>query len=201
MTKRTTRQRSPGQVEDVGHLDETLTEITSTTAATLRKYRYHIVGAIAVLILLAIGIAVVVGIQESSLTGENEELWSLLESPAAQSAGPSLEAIEGLLADAQGTTVERYVIKSVGEYLLLRAVADPDDTKTAPAGVPKDQAYQKALALASEARTRFPDDADVGKWAEGLQSKLEGERDTSWMPPSPKYRLPAPKVPSGSQDS
>lgn len=199
MTKRTSRQ-PPGQVEDIGHLDETLTEITSTTAATLKKYRYPILGAIGVVSLIAVGIAVGVGIHERGLTSENEALWSLLQSPAAESAGPSLGAIDGLLEDARGTLAERYIVKSVGEYLLFRAVADPEDA-TATAGVPKEQAYQRALALASEARTRFPDDADIQKWAGSMQAKLEGEHDTAWMPPSPEYRLPAPTAPAGSQDS
>ena len=116
MTKRTSRQ-PPGQVEDIGHLDETLTEITSTTAATLKKYRYPILGAIGVVSLIAVGIAVGVGIHERGLTSENEALWSLLQSPAAESAGPSLGAIDGLLEDARGTLAERYIVKSVGEYL------------------------------------------------------------------------------------
>ena len=202
MTKRTTRQRSPGpQVDEVGHLDETLTEVTSTTAATLKKYRYHIVVAVAVVSLVVVGLAGVVAIQESNLTSENERLWNLLQSPAAQKAGVSLEALEELLADARESTVERYVVKSVGEYLLRRAVEDPDDATSTTNGVPKEQAYTRALALTNEAKTRFPDDADIQSWAGGVLSKLEGEHDTSWMPPSPRYTLPAPGVQSETKDS
>lgn len=199
MTKRTTRQSSPGpQVDEVGHLDETLTEVTSTTAATLKKYRYHIGVAVAVVSLVVVGVAGVVAIQESKLTSESERLWNLLQSPAAQKAGVSLEALEGLLADVRESTVERYVVKSIGEYLVRRAVEDSDDATN---GVPKEQAYTRALALTDDAETRFPDDADIKRWARGVQSKLKGEHDTSWMPPSAQYTLPAPGVQSETKDS
>ena len=141
MSKRTTRQRSPGpRTDDVGHLDETLTEFTSTTAVTLKKYRYHIVAVVAVVSLLIVGIAGVVALQEGSLTRENEQLWEVLLGPTARQAGASLESLDGLLADARGTIADRYVVKSVGEYLLARATEDPDDETSAPSGVPREEA-------------------------------------------------------------
>jgi hypothetical protein len=167
----------------------------------LKKYRYHIVVAVAVVSLVVVGLAGVVAIQESNLSSESERLWNLLQSPASQKAGVSLEALEGLLTDAQGSIVERYVVKSVGEYLLRRAVEDPDDATSKTNGVPKEQANTRALALTNEAKTRFPDDADIQTWADGVQSKLEGEHDTSWIPPSPRYTLPAPRVQSETKDT
>ena len=84
---------------------------------------------------------------------------------------------------------------------MRRAVEDPDDPTSTTKGVPKEQAYTRALALTNDAKTRFPDDADIQRWADDVQSKLEGEHDTSWMPPSPQYTLPASRVQSETEDS
>lgn len=189
MTKKTTRRRSPGTpVDEVGHLDETLTEVTTTTAATLKKYRYHMVATVALVSLIIVGIAGAVALQEGGVVSKNRELWNLLQSPAAQKAGPSLEAIDQLLTDARDSTAERYIIKSVGDYLLSRAIADSDETTS---GVSKEQARTRALALASDAAARYLDDEDLQSWADSLEKKLEGEWDTSWIPPNPRYALPS----------
>lgn len=204
MAKRTTRRHGPGpQVDEVGHLEEALTDVTSTTAAAFKKYRYHIVAAVAVLTILIVGFSVVGALQEHNLARENEKVWTLLLSPAAQKEGPSLQALEGLLEDARGSEIEQYVVKTVGEHLARRAAEEATDATPAAGGVPKEEAYQRVLELARDVKTRFRDDADLQKWAEGVQKKLEGEHDTSWLPASPKYALPlpAPRAPSGKSDS
>lgn len=198
MAKRSTRRTPRGpQVDEVTRLDETLTEVTSTTAATLKKYRYHVVAAAAVVALLVCGIASISWFRESALTSENQALWNLVLSPAAQEDSPGLDALEGLLADARGSAAERYIMKSVGEYLARRAVEEPDDSSAET--ISREDAQKRALELAGEVRTRFPDDADLQTWADGVEKRLEGERDTSWLPSSPRYELPAPPVQSTSQ--
>lgn len=209
MAKRTPRRTTSGPpVDEVTRLDEKLTEVTSTAAATLKKYRYHIVAAVVVLILLVGGIASITWMRERSLTKENQALWNLVLSPEAQKDGPTLEALERLIEDARGTEVERYVLKSVGEYLAQRAVEDENEDVSSAAKISREDAYRKALELASEVRTRFPDDKeddkDLQTWADGVEKKLKGEHDTSWLPSSPKYDLPAPPAPpaqSGTQGS
>lgn len=199
MTKRAGRRHPPHrQSAEATQLDETLTEVTTTTVATLKKYRYHIVGGVIVLALIMGGFAGYVAFHESGLNAKNEALWTLLLSPSAQERdlGVSLETLDALLTDARGTTVERYVVKSVGEYLTAKAVekeAENETSRSATSGIGKEDALKKAMTLAGEARDKFPDDRDMRTWAAGVQKRLEGEQDKSWLPPSPKYKLPVPE--------
>ncbi len=200
MTKRTGR-RNPRQSAEVTQLDETLAEVTTSTVATLKKYRYHIGVGVVVLALLMGGFAGYAALHESGLNSRNEKLWTLVLSPSAQEGdfGVSLETLDALLTDARGTAVERYVVKSVGEYLTAKAVekdASPAEIETsgsATSGIGKEDAFKKAMALAGEYKDKFPHDRDMQTWAAGVQKRLEGERDKSWLPPSPKYKLPVPE--------
>lgn len=192
--------------EPVAHLDEKLTEITTSAAETLKKWRTPLLAVFAAVVIGIIAYSIYGALAESRASGINETLYALFESSAATEEGysPPESEVQALLDASRGTAEERIVAKKVATFFMKQADAlepkaepsasigpgasEPGAAKPeAPAKSPEVAARQaalwdKALALAEATLKDYPDDWDVQYWASALKTRIEASKVTSWMP-------------------
>ncbi len=191
MAKQTGQAQHPKTADDVGHLDESLSDVASSAVDKLKRYGPYLLGG-AVLIALIMGaVTAIHSLGESSLAENNSRLWRHVQSSDARrsDAAVNLPEIDALVNDVRGSDAERYFLKTIGNFFLSHAERS-GDTPAAP-GLPRDTARERALSLADRALESFPDDPDLRKWAEGVKAVLAAAADRSWLPaPEPEPEAP-----------
>ena len=208
---------TPGRPENVSHLDEKLTEITTSAADRLKKWSIPLIAIVSAVVLIALAAWIVSSIKEGRTEDVNRRLYELVQSPRAQEEDytPPAGALEELLSDVRGSRGGRPVLKAVVDFYLAKADAaiakrddalkpppattDTTDEKTPPEPAsPKTpnvaelsasiQAWQdKALQVVEAAAAGYRDDGDIQLWAIAVKAKVEGDRKQNWLPPGRKY--------------
>ena len=197
----------------VAHLDSTLTEITATTAHTLQRWWKPLLATISVLVLCLLlyqGLRAIGDMKDASL---NERVYRLFSSPAAAKEDYQLDstALQSLLSDVHGRSMEPFVYRSAVEHYLnlaarLSRKARENEQKSVSTGATEstaapeanlqptiEAAYNQALMLSDQARSKMTSDGDVEVWAQKVKSRIEGERKKDWLPAKWKFSLPTPK--------
>ncbi|MCH2375187.1 MAG: hypothetical protein MK538_13450 [Planctomycetes bacterium] len=194
MAKRTAQQTAPTQTDNEAGLDQTLSDAGSSASDFMKKYRFHSLALLVALVATTALYVGVISINEAGLTRHNADLWNFIMSPAAQEYhNVTIEQLDALAAEARDSESDRFVLKSIGEYLFSLVEASSVDGATEkPNAISADVARTKALAIADEALNRFGDDNDMVTWASGVKAKLENTGDAPWLPKSPDFTLPSP---------
>ncbi len=200
----------------VTHLDTTLTEITATTTHTLQRWWKPLLATISALVLCLLlyqGLRAIGDMKDASL---NERAYGLFSSPAAAKEDYQLDptALQSLLSDVHGRSMEPFVYRSAVEHYLnlgarlsrkareneQKPVSTGTTVSTPSTATPEgnlqptiDVAYNQALTLAEQARSKMANDGDVEVWAQKVKSRIEGERKKDWLPAKWKFSLPTPK--------
>jgi hypothetical protein len=113
--------RQPAGKEDVGHLEETLTDLTRSTAEGLKKYQMPLLLAVGAVVLIIAAVMVVRGIQSSRVEAWNTSFFFAFTQPVTDDKEPDLKAAETLLTELKGTESEVYFANQVVGYLLRKA--------------------------------------------------------------------------------
>jgi hypothetical protein len=111
---------------DVGHLDEKLTEITTTAAQRLKRWRLPLIALAGAVIAIQLGFFLMRQTRESAQAHLNQELYELLQSPESRKDGYVLDEarLAKLLADVRGQPLEAFVYRAAVRFHLDRADAE-----------------------------------------------------------------------------
>ena len=203
MKQKGLKERAPAEVEQVSHLDQKLTEITTRTAEALKRWR-HFFLAIVIVGVAAYGIYWITRISgESRKEYFNQEIYELFHSATARKQGYKLDKgrLDKLLQDVKGDPAEKMVLQdAIGWYLeyadrerktqSIPGFEEPEGPITITEAEAR-EARAEAARLASEAAARNPDDTELGLWAASVKRKVEGEATRPWQKDRRKYMPPA----------
>ena len=226
MKKQSARQDKPlGRDEQVGHLEDTLTELTNTTAQRLKRWRTPLLTVVVLGILVWLVYNLADSFSESRDLQIAEREYQIFGSQAAQKEDyePDSNLVPALLDDVAGKKEEKFVAKKAVDFYLeqseqltqkSKAQADSSAETKAPqaeaAGqsnsapgksellAKAEKARDQALKIAEDTAKRHTDDMDIQSWALAVKAKIEGERNKSWLPPGRKYGLPPVPLPGAA---
>lgn len=220
MKKQSERQvKDPGPEVKVGHLEETLTQFTNTTAQRLKKWKIPLLTLLVLVVAVRLGYFIVDRLTESRDLQFAERQYQLFESPATQKEEYEADSakVEELLADVAGKKEEKFVAKAAVNYFLSEAEksleksenlkskgsltllteppadkpSEKTDAEKAAAALRAEKARDQALKIAEDTAKRHTDDLDIQSWALSVKARIEGERSKkSWLPAGRKYTLP-----------
>ena len=200
MKQKGLKERAPSEVEQVSHLDEKLTQITTRTADALKRWR-RIIIAIVIVGIAAYGIYFIAwSSRESRREYFNQEVYELFHSSAARKQGYKLDRgrLDKLLADVKGDPAEKMVLlEAVGWYL---EYADRERKTQSIPGIPEAEgpisegeareARGEAVRIANEAAERNPDDTELQLWAATVKRRVEAEAARPWEKDRRRYVPP-----------
>lgn len=191
-----------------GGLDQALTKFARLVAGWMKRWYKPILAVMAVVIVVALGNAVVTSFSESRLNAINDRISRVLS--AGQEAGGVFDSTEldTLRADLKGQSLEGPFASAVVSLLLDRAdrANAPEDPLSPPEKkVSADDAAaarDKAGAIAGETAERHPDDPAIQAWAQGVRRRIGESADQSWMPKPWSFgKLPVPSAPPGGESA
>ena len=209
MKQKGLKERAPGEVEQVSHLDEKLTEITTHTADALRRWR-RVLLAVVIVGIAGYGIYFIASAsRESRREYFNQEIYELFHSPAARKQGykPDMSRLDKLLEDVKGDPAEKMALQeAVGWYLeyadrerKTQAIPGFQEAEGPISEAEAKEARAQAVRLASEAAGRNSDDTELQLWAAAVKRKVDAEAARPWQKDKRRYVPPVPDaVPSGS---
>jgi hypothetical protein len=190
---------------EVGHLDKTLTEITTTAAQRLKKWRTPLIALAVAVVAIQVGIFAVRQARESRHVDLNQQVYDLVQSPESRKEGYVLDPsrLEKLLGEVRGDPLEGHVLRTVAQFYLERAAnlkdraagrgslaAGPDAAPDPAAEGRVVEAFDRAVALAEEAARRLPADQEIQAWASLVKTKVAAEKEASWLKTKRKYAPP-----------
>ena len=200
MKQKGLKERAPGEVEKVSHLDEKLTEITTHTAVALRRWRRVLLAA-AIVGVAGYGIYFIASAsRESRREYFNQEIYELFHSSAARKQGykPDVSRLDKLLDDVKGDPAEKMALQeAVGWYLeyadrerKTQAIPGFQDAEGPISEAEAREARAQAVRLASEAAERNPDDTELQLWAATVKRKVDAEAARPWQKDKRRYVPP-----------
>lgn len=107
--------------ENVGHLEETLTEITSTTAKGLKRLQKPLLAVLLLIVCVGLLYSAMRAFESGRVEDSNVRFYRVFSGPVARGEEPDLKAVEQLLLDVEGLEGETYMASQVGSYLLTQA--------------------------------------------------------------------------------
>jgi hypothetical protein len=205
------QEKAPGDAK-VGHLEETLTQFTNTTAQRLKRWKTPLITLIVLLAVVRLAYYLADSFRESSDVQIAEREYELFGSQAAQKDDYEADGakVQALLDEVAGKKEEKFVAKAAVDYYLDRAERLTQKSKASSAekgsqekpaegaetAAQAEKARDRALKIAAETAKRHTDDMDIQSWALAVKARVEGERNKSWLPPGRKYTFPpAPQPP------
>lgn len=204
---------------EVSHLENTITDITSSTAHTLERWWKPFV---LVVVAGLVGFLIYTLIQNASESKKeqlSERIYRLFQTAAAEEDTYKVDpaARDSLLSDVSGTTLAPFAYRTAVTYYLERAErmrqkaknesekeTPPATGSTPPPPTPPvsyaavaEEALAEAGRLVTEAKTKLPGDEEIQSWATKVVARIEGEKKKDWLPGKWKFALPPPKPVSG----
>jgi len=200
MKQKGLKERAPAEVEQVSHLDEKLTEITTHTADALKRWRRVII-ALVIVGVAGYGIYFISrASRESRREYFNQEIYELFHSSAARKQGYKVDRsrLDNLLADVKGDPAEKMALQeAVGWYLeyadrerKTQAIPGFEEAEGPISEAEAREARAEAVRIASEAAGRNPDDTELGLWAATVKRKVEAEASRPWQKDKRRYVPP-----------
>lgn len=210
MAKTKQKKKPPqttGGQDDTGHLETTLEDLTSTTAATFKKYSKPVVAVVVAVLIIALAIGATRAVQENQHDTVQARFYRLFSEPVANNASPDEAGLLAFFAEIRGEVAEVFMVKEWVSYQMKQAteLEKPSEASlsgglnltdiTAPPEVTGDpqkanQLRQKALTLAAELAARHSGNPNLQTWKDAVQKKVEAAANSSWLPVAPSYELP-----------
>ena len=202
---------------DAGHLDETITQLTSSTHTALQRYWKIIAMGFGMACLIIVCIQVLDAMASTKEESLHARLYRLTLAKDARdtSALPDLKGLARLTREVQGTPAEKIVLMQTVAFLLQRAnsfadearrqadfPADPESVSEPESNPNPQESYDQIVTvtreMTTEAQKTLRDDREFDKWANDVLNKIDKDTNKNWLPPKPKYQLQPPDTLSES---
>jgi len=179
------------EVPPVVSLDTKITQVFSSAARGLHRFRAPIIIAVSAIVAVVSLYFLFGWMQSSREEGLAMRLFQLVDSREAKKDEKAVLTadLDRLIQDSRGAKIERYVLKSVTRSLLGKAYksdADLDSTDldilnehSGESKVQEDntEIVKKIEEYAQLGRERFPDDQDMQAWSSSLLERVKSERE------------------------
>jgi hypothetical protein len=173
--------------EDVGHLNETLTDLTTRTATRFKKWWKPLALVLVIAIAAQGAYLFLQHLAEREKARSNQEVYEIFESAAARQEGylPDAARLEALLKEVKGKEEEKLIVAKAVAFYLEKAQETKEDG-------PRAERLERARSLAREIAERYPADGDLKSWAATVADRVEGDKQKAWLKDKRTYRPPVP---------